>query len=564
MNFYHPDFASLNPRTRDGLRLLLGHLCGETVEVGCTQPANGPEDCGNCQSCMNWNVLSERLKLESLRLEDLNDILILVDQFPVSNAFFSMFFSQGDKEISFEELKTGVLRFEGFAILLFGNVRFAYRKLRSLSKESLERKMEGLNRPASAVLKEDFEPRRKSLPLPAEISGTSTWQLGYIARNKADREITMYAAMAVRLGLEDAETLLAGKTPQIRELYAQLSNRVSSDGIWKRLYPKFDVVRQAIDALQSEIKESRRRGWLNTSHYLALDYMDVYVATSMRERWEFEDVHATANAIFSHRVLQTLNLRYFDPTQSFLENRVDKGIVEALMLKRARATIYMAQETDTFGKDSELATTLAQGKPVIVFVPEINVDEYAKLVSLRPLAYLQRRLPQLLADERIPSVSVAEVLEFLKKAAGFDPFFQIIGEEETIFLQEKKLDKEKFKMCEVLAKAEKELFDSRARSLQKSHPLAIQVQLETGVANGVLVVRSVDLCAELLEKLLTNACEYTFDVKREKGILCLVEKISNSPFRVVTENSTVSNAFWSRYLTEDRRAKNVTAYLDRF
>lgn len=39
------------------------------------------------------------------------------------------------------------------------------------------------------------------------------------------------------------------------------------------------------------------------------------------------------------------------------------------MLKRARCTIYMAQETDTFGKDSELATTLAQGKPVIVFCP---------------------------------------------------------------------------------------------------------------------------------------------------------------------------------------------------
>ena len=172
------------------------------------------------------------------------------------------------------------------------------------------------------------------------------------------------------------------------------------------------------------------------------------------------------------------------------------------------------------------------------------------------MAYLQRRLPQLLAEGKIPSGSVGEILEFLKKAAAFDPFFQIVGDEEKLFLDENRLDKEKVKMCEILAKAEKNLFDSRAKSLQRSHPLALQVQLETGVANGVLVVRSVERCAELLEKLLTNSCEFTFDSNREKGILCLVENISDSPFRVVTQNSTVSNAFWSRYL-EDRRTRDL-------
>ena len=39
------------------------------------------------------------------------------------------------------------------------------------------------------------------------------------------------------------------------------------------------------------------------------------------------------------------------------------------MLKRARCTLYLAQESDTLGEDSELASTLAQGKPVIAFVP---------------------------------------------------------------------------------------------------------------------------------------------------------------------------------------------------
>ena len=46
-----------------------------------------------------------------------------------------------------------------------------------------------------------------------------------------------------------------------------------------------------------------------------------------------------------------------------------EGLAEALMLRRAACTIYFAQENDTLGKDSELASTLAQGKPVIAFVP---------------------------------------------------------------------------------------------------------------------------------------------------------------------------------------------------
>lgn len=550
MKFEHPEVRCLDPRTRAGLGKLLEHMCGEPINIGCTNPHTDMKDCESCQACMNWGVLSERLKLDSIRLEDLNDILILVDQFPLSAPFFEMFLSQGKSEITFEELKAGVVAFEGSAVLLFGNVRFAYRRLRNLNMDSLLEEMQGLNRPASAILRDDFEPRRPPLPLPAEIEKQSTWLLGYIAKNKADRDITMCAAMAVILGREDEENFLKDKNATVRELYAQLSSRLKSSDKWREVYQDFDSLYNLIKSLQERIKENRKRGALNTSHYLALDHMDVYVATSMRERWEFQDVHATASQIFSHPVLTNLKLRHFDPTQSFLENRVDKGLVEALMLKRARCTIYMAQETDTFGKDSESATTLAQGKPVIVFVPKINVDKYAEQASGRPLAYLQRRLPQLLSEEKIETKCVGEVLEFLRQTASFDPYFRIVGEEEDVFITENKLRDAKLSMCTILAAAEKDLFDSRARSLQKSHPLALQVQLKTGVANGVLVVRSVEECAELLQKLLTNDCDFTLDSQREKGILCLVEKISESPFRVVTKNLTVSNSFWSRYLSE--------------
>jgi hypothetical protein len=548
MNFENPAIRGLDPRTKQGLCSLLGHLCGEEVEIGCKAQVDS-KDCGTCQRCTNWAVLSQRLKLDSLRWEDLNDILILVDQLPVSESFFRAFLSHGNIELTFEELKEGVETFEGYAVLLFGNGRFAYRQLKMLDSQSLRKEMKGLDRLASEILEKDFEPRRPALDLPAEIDRQSTWLLGYIAKNKALREVMMFTAMAVQHGLEDEKKFLKGKDEEQRQAYLQMKERLESNDEWRKTYSDFESLKKEVYQLQDEINESRKRGCLNTSHYLAMDYLDVYVATSMREKWEFEDVHTVSSEIFGHAALDSLKLRYFDPTQSFLENRVDKGLVEALMLKRARCTIYMAQETDTFGKDSELATTLAQGKPVIVFVPEIQITEYAKIASSRPLAYLQRRLPQLMSEERIPTKYVRDVLEFLQKTASFDPYFQVLGQEEREFLDANDLQKDRLRICNILAEAEKNLFDNRAKGLQRSHPLALQVHLESGVANGVLVVRSVSNCAELLKNLLTNTCEFKFDGERERGILCLVEKISNSPFRVVTQNPTVSNAFWSRYLS---------------
>ena len=128
------------------------------------------------------------------------------------------------------------------------------------------------------------------------------------------------------------------------------------------------------------------------------DNLDIYVATSMRHRWEYEEVFDFTRDLFNSSILTTLNLRYFDPTQSKCRTSRDKGLLEGLMLKRAHCTIYMAQETDTLGKDSELASTLAQGKPVIAYVPSIKAEEYARAVEARPLRYAKLRLLDLQAS----------------------------------------------------------------------------------------------------------------------------------------------------------------------
>jgi hypothetical protein len=107
-------------------------------------------------------------------------------------------------------------------------------------------------------------------------------------------------------------------------------------------------------------------------NYLVSDHLDVYIATSMRERHEYVAVSRFTKRLFGSKVLRNLNVRWFDPTQAYCENRIDKGLAEALMLKRAKCTIYLAQESDTLGKDSELASTLAQGKTVIAYVPQFE------------------------------------------------------------------------------------------------------------------------------------------------------------------------------------------------
>src|SRR5688500_16291467 len=119
----------------------------------------------------------------------------------------------------------------------------------------------------------------------------------------------------------------------------------------------------------------------------------------MRERHEYLQISELGRKIFEHPRLRDLKLRWFDPTQAYCADRVDKGLAEALMLKRAKCTLYFAQETDTLGKDSELASTLAQGKPVIAFVPEPGDDYVDTILARLRGAYPGRDDLSLLLDQ---------------------------------------------------------------------------------------------------------------------------------------------------------------------
>ena len=82
--------------------------------------------------------------------------------------------------------------------------------------------------------------------------------------------------------------------------------------------------------------------------------------------------------------------------------------------------------------------------------------------------------------------------------------------------------------------------------MKEKHPLGIQVNLYTGVANGVLVVRSLENCAQLLKTILLKQMEFT--IEEEEGFIILKERISDCIYRVDTKDNFLVNSFWNFYL----------------
>jgi hypothetical protein len=318
--------------------------------------------------------------------------------------------------------------------------------------------------------------------------------------------------------------------------------------------------------LGDEIEGVRIKGLRNTDVYLTWDFMDVYVATSMRKRWECEDVAEFILKLFSDDRLRELKLRYFDPTQSDCTSRIDKGLVEALMLKRASCTVYLVQESDTLGKDSELASTLAQGKPVIAFVPNLNVNEYAQKIASLPLEFFKTRFRVLEAEGVFDDPDLKRELlntdaKFVETVNAFLEAVNKFAEAEPLTLWQ--VRQEEFKgasatfetICMILAVAERANFDKRASTLKSAHPLSLQVHLESGVANGVLVVRTPEECAEVLHNLLTNSLSFVIEADQKNKCTVLRERISKSPFRAVSDHEKLANSFWNFYLAAEHQKK---------
>jgi len=243
-----------------------------------------------------------------------------------------------------EELAQGVKRAKTLALLFFGNVKFGFKTLSG--DDSKLRHYFALTQPVSL---ESYEHRHRPVFPIDQIDATDTYLLGYLVDKEIER--------ALEVNADDAAAL----------------------------------------ERKQQVKEIRRRGLRNHHAYLVSDHLDVYVATSMRERHEYAEIAEITSRVFRHERLSSLNLRWFDPTLAYCPDRIDKGLSEALMLSRALCTLYLAQEIDTLGKDSELASTLAQGKPVIAYVPSPTDEQLVESVKSMAKLYGKSE-PQTILD----------------------------------------------------------------------------------------------------------------------------------------------------------------------
>jgi hypothetical protein len=414
-----------------------------------------------------------------------NEVLLSLGYNRVSYSFFQ-YLVNGDVKYSpksqiesYEQFEDGINRFRSLAILFFGSIIKAYSTL-SQDEGKLSLYIYSSNK-----IDEDIYKVRHAPIIPIDtIPPEHTYYLGYIVKSELERK----KAVETSAEIEDELKLL---------------------------------------------EETREKGKRNHEAYLASDILDVYVATSMRLKHEYVYVNRITKEIFNHETLKPFNLRYFDPTQAYCEERIDKGLSEALMLKRAKCTIYLAQESDTLGKDSELASTLAQGKPVIAFVPFGDECYLNTLYS-----DIKQTMPTTHSNNQI-------LLEMLKLISPHKAWTEPNITE--LILKPEKIDEIELK--KIVAIELENHYNKRAEILKDQHPLGIQVNLETGVANGVLVVRRIEDCVQLLKDIFLRSLRFNFktDVNNGKTYHHLIETISDCSYRIITGDDLLTNSFWNYY-----------------
>jgi len=424
---------------------------------------------------------------KAIGFSQLNELLLSFGYDRVSPAVFQYLvdggtsYQSGASLSSLDALEHGVTRFRILSMLMFGNVKFGF-KMYAQNQDLFVNDVEML-RPRLASR---FEKRHSAVHPIRQIRSDQTYLLGYLVERK----------IRDRLERNPADVEALRQNEQRERIVAQ--------------------------------------GRLNHVAYLNSDHLDVYVATSMRESHEYVAVAELTSRIFSHRKLAPLRLRFFDPTQAYCGDRLDKGLAEALMLRRAKCTLYLAQETDTLGKDSELASTLAQGKAVVAYVPMVDSGFLTRWLSQLRRAYPTWTDKELLLDQ-LRVFGAAESLLDATVRRWFD-------------------NPDKVAVSELRANVQARMqrhYDKRAKTLSEDHPLGIQVELTTGVANGVLVVRTLDQCVSLIRSIVLNKLDFDLEEREVEGrqYLLLRERISKSIFRVMTGDQQLSNSFWNYYRT---------------
>ena len=319
--------------------------------------------------------------------ERLNIILSTWKIEPVNRHFFKYYFKEQIKTT--DELLDGFHHFMRDALWHFGDIRRGFSVLSQL--ESID----------NYIQKHQFDVEEFKTRLPwllvDNIAPLDRGFLGYVSgqRTYSEHKVLSITETILKV-IDDNKTEWNGF--DVNTLKQKIAEKISHEDLEqsKKLLDinecnKIDLWSLAelnknkvavsktllkVEETIKKIEKLKMVGERNQLHYLRnIETIDVYVATSMRDDREYVEMAKFVEEVFQEQNIAKLNLRYFDPTLCYCESRVDKGVIECLLVRTAKVTVYCAQDGDTFGKDSELAATLCQGKPVIVYVPQDEQDK---------------------------------------------------------------------------------------------------------------------------------------------------------------------------------------------
>lgn len=470
--------------------------------------------------------------------------------------------------------------FRIFSMYNYGDFKHPFRLFRKHSIKELKEKWTQLYIPTEIQIKEDIVGFQ-------DIDSDLRWCLGYLAgqygkivelnRSQIKPYLETYRKRNC-LSMADCES--TRKIFTLSYLYSYLPPDADFyDGALSEseFKAKLDqAIRICEKPVTERIQENMQKGRLNTLVYLSIPEIDVYFATSMRRPDHFYNASRIINEIFNTGELDGKKLRIFDPTNAFSHDRLDKGIIECLMVNRSKITLYNAQEIDSFGKDVEAALSLIIGHPVIVYVARLFskhlndlYDDIDFAQQCNDTTYLKFILPKLSWDDKQKNELKKEpytkgklirILLSDKLREKMDELDETLIKNELMFhgypyIPEMDL--------EDIEKKEKTLFinkedliehiipiiinlESRALVFLEGHPLSMLTSPYDGVARGVIITRTIKQTRKMIKKLLSNNVNYK--IVRDAYCWKLHEIETNSPIRVVTADNTLSSAFWDTFI----------------
>jgi transcriptional regulator with XRE-family HTH domain len=252
-----------------------------------------------------------------------NRVLVFYGVQHVSDAFYAKYLTV-EAFTSPQAFLEAVRGFQIDAVRLFNSISRAFATLASAADIRAELRSLAPNDVERFTNRSDWDAI-------APISEDRLSDLGYIsvARIKKEREErTALAAflqeLADKIATGDASTALASyREAKLRRMDSLLRNFKSTipHGFLSPLFaPDSDALRREAETVApkneadlARMAETQRTAMQNLANYLSADYMDIYVATSMRTPADFVSVSRFVSGLFAMPKVSALRLRYFNP-----------------------------------------------------------------------------------------------------------------------------------------------------------------------------------------------------------------------------------------------------------